>query len=636
LAIIDVKKVTVIGHKDDKDNIVKALQGLAAVEVFENTFEQVDTLETNEIAVDIESKLSDIRFSVDLLKPFDESKKPFLSARPEVSSQGVEDFLQLDRKESLAIDSLKEYAEELTWAKSNINHAKNVIMLVKPYVSFDDTFDALGSNIKTYSTVGLIPLEAREPFTQLMDEYADSAYYEILDALKETFVAFIVVHLDMLDDFKTKVKALGFNEAKYENFEDSPSAVVKKENDAIADFKQKIEEINEQIAEFAPHISDLQSLEDYYQTKLQREKASLDFGYTKNTFVLEGWANVKEVSEISLAVEQVSDGAMVDYRDPIDGENYPTIVENNKLSRPFEAITEMYDTPAAKGIDPNAFMAPFYFIFFGMMMSDAGYGLLLAIACSIVLWKTKPTGMMGKILGLVALCGVSTLGWGIVFGGWFGINVTPLWFNPLQEPMMMLGLCLGIGLFQIVVGLFIAASMNFKRGKPFSALFDQFSWVFLLLGLPALLMGGVIAQVGKYMAITGAALLILFAGRAKKGIVGKLMGGLSSIYGITGYLSDVLSYSRIFGMGLATGVIAMVFNTIGGMLMGKWYGIPFGVAILLVGHLFNIGINTLGAYVHSCRLQYIEYYGKFFEGGGKAFRPLRMNLKHYRFNKSSK
>ncbi|MEX1307956.1 MAG: V-type ATP synthase subunit I, partial [Eubacteriales bacterium] len=247
-------------------------------------------------------------------------------------------------------------------------------------------------------------------------------------------------------------------------------------------------------------------------------------------------------------------------------------------------------------------------------------------------------------LGVVAFGGVSTFIWGVLFGGWFGVSAESLpgflgglakfkWFNPLEEPLMMLGLCLGIGMFQILFGMGVAAVVNIKRGKPFAALFDQVSWILLLLGLPAMLLGGNIAMAGKIMAIVGASLLLLFAGRAKKGIVGKIMGGFSALYGITGYLSDVLSYSRIFGMGLATGVIAMVFNTIAGMLLGKWFMIPLAVVILLVGHVFNIGINTLGAYVHSCRLQYIEYYGKFFEGGGKTFRPLRADIKHYRFEK---
>jgi len=633
LAIIDAKRVTVVGLKNEKDCILKSLQGLGAVEIAENSFKQADKVETSDLASELENKISDIEFAIDMLKPFDESKKPFLAVRPLVGKDGLDAFECLMRKEEVVVASVKEYAEELTWAKSKITRANNIIMQVAPFKSFDDTFEALGENIKTYSTVGLIALDQREAFTTIMDEMDEYSYYEVLEVLKDTFVAFVVVHLDMLAEFRNKVKSLGFSEAKYEHYLESPNDVIKKEKADIKRYKAQITQIKANISEYASHIKDLQSLEDYYNSLLEREKASLEFGYTKNAFVLEGWINVNQEQEIIAEIGKISETAFVQFRDPQEDEDCPTIIENKGISRPFEAITEMYDTPSAKGIDPNAFMAPFYFIFFGMMMSDAGYGLLLAAIASFLLWKTKPTGMMGKIMGVIALCGVSTLGWGIMFGGWFGINVEPLWFNPLEEPMMMLGLCLGIGVVQIVAGLLIAAGMNIKKRKPFDALFDQFSWIMIILGLPALLMGGVIAEVGKYAAIAGLVLLLLFAGRANKNIVGRTVGGLASIYGITGYLSDILSYSRIFGMGLATGVIAMVFNTIGGMLMGSWYGIPFGIVILLIGHVFNIGINTLGAYVHSCRLQYIEFYGKFFEGGGRAFRPLKMNMKHYRYEK---
>ena len=633
MAIISAKRVTVIGLKNDKEDILKSLQSLGAVEIAENTFEDVDALETSEIIADIEEKLADVEFGINLLHPFDETKKPMLSARPVIDEKGLDGLKELERREMAAIESLKEYAEELSWANANITRANNLIMQVEPYKSFDETFSALGPNIKTYSKVGLMPLDQKEAFIKIMDEFAETSYYELLDDLKENFVAFIVVHLDILTDFKNKIKTCGFSEAKYEHFEQSPNEIITREQGDIVEFEKRKDEINGYIAEYVPHIKDLQSLEDYYNALLQRERASLEFGYTKNAFVLEGWINAATEKTVESTIEKTSSDTYISFRDPYEDENYPTIIENNRLSRPFEAITEMYDTPNAKGIDPNMFMAPFYFIFFGMMMSDAGYGILLAVICTFILMKTRPAGMFGKILGVVAFGGVSTLAWGILFGGWFGLNVKPLWFNPLQEPMMMLGLCLGIGVVQIVVGLLIAAGVNIRRKKPWAALFDQVSWIFILLGLPSLLLGGVIGEVGKYMALTGTGLLLLFAGRAKKGIIGKIMGGLSSIYGITGYLSDILSYSRIFGMGLATGVIAMVFNTIGGMLLGKWYGIPFAIAILAVGHAFNIGINTLGAYVHSCRLQYIEFYGKFFEGGGRSFRPLKANMKHYRFEK---
>ena len=228
------------------------------------------------------------------------------------------------------------------------------------------------------------------------------------------------------------------------------------------------------------------------------------------------------------------------------------------------------------------------------MMSDAGYGLIMAIASALILWKVKPTGMFGKIIGVLALCGISTFGWGIVFGGWLGYELPALWFNPMEEPMTMLILCLGLGFVHVLTGLVTGAYINIKRKRLVDALCDQGCWIVLLLGLPMLIFGGILSTVGTYLALAGAAGLLLTAGRKKKGIIKKITGGLASLYGITSYLSDILSYSRIFGLGLATGVIAMVFNTISGMLAAKWYGIIFAAAVFLVGHVFNIAINRAG------------------------------------------
>ncbi len=644
MAIINAKRVTVIGLCEDRPEVVKSLQSLGAVQIEANTFSDVDVVETTEGVTQTEQRLADIKFALTLLKPYDESKKPFLEAKPAIDQKGLEAFKELERKQMIAVDSLKELSEELNWARASISRAKNLILQVEPYRNFDDTFSALGTHIYTSATVGVMPIENKDALIQLMEENDGLASYEILEEMQDTFIVFVLTHNDITHEIKTTLKTLGFSEAKYEQFTDSPEGIIDAHVKEIAALSEKKAEIKMQIAAFVGQIPDMERLEDYYNAMLQRERAALSFGYTKNAFVLEGWTDEHSQEAVQKAVAEVSETAIVQFRDPIEGESYPTIIENPKLARPFEAITEMYDTPSAGGIDPNLLMAPFYFIVFGMMVSDAGYGLVLALACTFILWKTKPAGMFGKILGVVAFGGVSTLIWGALFGGWFGVSVENLpkalqflthlkWFNPMEEPLTMLALCLGIGTFQVLFGLGVAAGINIKRHKPFAALFDQVSWMLVIIGLLAMLPGGIIGKIGGYTALAGAGLVLLFAGREKKSIIGKLMGGLSALYGATGYLSDILSYSRIFGMGLATGVIALVFNTIAGMLFGKWFMIPFAVVILVVGHVFNIGINTLGAYVHSCRLQYIEYYGKFFEGGGKTFRPLRTDIKHYRFEK---
>jgi len=311
---------------------------------------------------------------------------------------------------------------------------------------------------------------------------------------------------------------------------------------------------------------------------------------------------------------------------------FPTALRNPPLVEPFEMITDMYSIPSSRGMDPNLFMAPFYVAFFGMMVSDAGYGIALAIVATLFLVKLKPQGMAKKLAGVLAMGGVSTFVWGALFGGWLGLSLPPLWFNPMEEPITMLALCFGLGALQLFVGMGLQAYLNIKRGKILEALFDQGLWFVFLIGLPLLAVPA-LSQVGKVLSIVGAVGLILTQGRHKEGIFSKFFSGLLSLYNVTGFLSDVLSYSRLFALGLATGVIAMLINTIAAMLGSNIIGMIFMVAILIGGHAFNLLINVLGAYVHASRLQYIEFFGKFFEGGGKAFSPFRIKTKYIEVQK---
>ena len=261
--------------------------------------------------------------------------------------------------------------------------------------------------------------------------------------------------------------------------------------------------------------------------------------------------------------------------------------------------------------------------------------IILTLGALVVLKLKKPTGMFRKITTVIMICGVSTALWGLFFGTIFSIEGIPSVINPIGDAMTLLVLCLGIGILHIIVGLAIGTYMLIRQGKVLDALFDKVSWIMLLAGgvmfaACSALSAGVVGQIGTYMALAGVAVLLFTQGRHKKGIFRKLIGGLSSLYGATGYISDILSYCRIFGMGLATTVIAMVFNTIAGLFLGEWYGYIIGIIVMTIGHVFNIAINTLGAFVHTARLQYIEFFSKFYEGGGHAFSPLGIRTKNYR------
>ena len=307
-------------------------------------------------------------------------------------------------------------------------------------------------------------------------------------------------------------------------------------------------------------------------------------------------------------------------------------------------------------------MAIFYYIFFGMMFSDAGYGMVMALACGILLMKFKnmETGLR-RSMKMFFWCGVSTTIWGLLFGSFFGDAVSvisntffhtpppaipglvvPIWFNPVTDPMQMLMFSFLLGIIHLFAGLAIMAYNDIKHKEYLAVLYDVVSWYLLvggaILALLSLDMMGNIAgfvlppifmTIGGYMALVGAVLILLFAGRESKHPVKRFLKGVYGLYGATGYLSDILSYSRLLALGLATGVIAQVFNQIGSMMGSGVIGVILFTLIFVIGHGLNIGINALGAYVHTNRLQFVEFFGKFYTGGGREFKPFKINTKHY-------
>ena len=285
-----------------------------------------------------------------------------------------------------------------------------------------------------------------------------------------------------------------------------------------------------------------------------------------------------------------------------------------------------------------------------MMFSDAGYGLLLALGAGYLGFIAKTEKATRENMRMFCYCGISTTFWGLMYGSFFG-NVIPvvsgtffgaehvlkpLWLDPVQEPLTLLIFSVALGLVQIIVGLGIKFYMLWRQGEKASAVFDVGLWILILLGVCALAGGKglgneMAATVGMYMMIVGAVGLVLTQGRDKKNVFARLLSGVISLYDVTSYVSDALSYSRLMALGLATGVIAQVVNTMGSLGGGGIVnGIVFAV-VFVVGHALNFAINCLGAYVHTNRLQYVEFFSKFYEGGGRAFSPLGMNTKYYEF-----
>jgi V/A-type H+-transporting ATPase subunit I len=321
------------------------------------------------------------------------------------------------------------------------------------------------------------------------------------------------------------------------------------------------------------------------------------------------------------------------------------LLKNPRFFTPLEGITEMYSLPAYGSFDPTSIFALWYIVFFGMMLSDACYGLIMVVVLGIVLLKYDLEGTMKKMVTMLFYCGISTFVFGALFGGWFGnafeviaetffgktIDIKPLWFDPLDDPLTLLLISIVLGVAHLFLALGIEGYLLLKEGKVVDFVCDILLWYDTVIGLIMWLGGGMISEslppIGKWMSIIGIAGLLLTGGRDRKGI-GKVIGGFSNVYNITSWLSDILSYARVLALGLATGAIAQVVNTMGALGGKSVVGVIMFVLIFIFGHLLNFAINALGAFIHSARLQFVEFFGKFFVDGGEPFDPFRMKTKY--------
>ena len=338
----------------------------------------------------------------------------------------------------------------------------------------------------------------------------------------------------------------------------------------------------------------------------------------------------------------------------------PVLLENNAFARPCEGVLETFSLPGKGEVDPTFVMSLFYYVLFGLMLSDLAYGLIMVIACGFLLlrFKNMERGLR-ETLKMFLFCGISTSFWGAMFGSFFGDTVSvvsstffgtelsfdPIWFEPAKEPMKMLSFSFAIGIVHLFTGLFMKLYQCIKNKQYRDAVYDVVFW-YLLVG------GGIVyllsldmiknmmsltftipktaANIAAIAAIIGAVGIIFTGGRESKNPFKRFAKGLYSLYNVTGYLSDILSYSRLLALGLATGVIAQVFNRMGSMFGSGVIGFILFMIVFLIGHTMNIGINLLGAYVHTNRLQFVEFFGKFYEGGGEKYRPFSADTKYFK------
>lgn len=649
MAIVKMSKLSLIGLESDKEKLLDTLMNMGFVEITESS-ERLSSDEwkglvvqdgnSEEVAL-LDDKISKLKWTIDYLSKFSSKKKGLFSSKRSVSTNEYNIMLQNTDKLSTVVEDILKYNDQLSNLKSEKNKNTNLILSLEPWKQLTIPLDETSTSTTTIIT-GIIPqtTSSGKLKEDLLSEAPESYLDTLSDDGQQDYIL-VIYHNSCEESVQKVLKQYAFSKVTFKELGGTVKNNIDRAQKNIIRIDKEYEEVENRISEFAKYKDDLEILHDHLMVERDRVKILDNLVKTNKSFYLEGWVpsdlNEKLKTKINGQAE-----CLLEIVEPDKDEEFPILLKNAKLVQPFEAVTEMYSLPSSRDVDPNFLMAPFYCIFFGMMVSDAGYGLIMALATGIILKKYKLEGTMSKMIRLLFLCGLSTLMWGALFGGWFGdivsvvsggkVNIPPLWFNPLGDPMRLLIWSMIFGGIHLFTGMGIKAYMLVKSGKPWDAIFDIGSWYVLLIGIALLLVGGTPSQIGKYMAIAGAAMLILTQGRSNKNIIMRLLSGVLSLYNVTGYLSDVLSYSRLLALGLGTGVIASVINTLGTLFGFNVFGIIVLVIVFIGGHTFNIAINALGAYVHASRLQYVEFFGKFYEGGGKRFEPFKKNTKYITLN----
>lgn len=408
---------------------------------------------------------------------------------------------------------------------------------------------------------------------------------------------------------------------------------------SIRELEEQIEAENQKLKQAAGKREELEMAWDAIKVRIDCLSSRERMLRTDKVDVITGWVPADKKETVNGALDRYD--CYYEYKEPDQDEEFPVLMKNSKLVAPFSALTEMYSLPNSRSMDSNWAIGLFFFIFFGMMLSDAGYGLLLTIG-GLGGAKLLDMGEGGKrLMTMLGISGISTMFWGLMYGSFFGDAIpkvaevffgasltVPKAIDPLTQPMVVLGMSCALGVIHLFIGMGFKAYLMIKRGNIWGAVFDVGFWYIFLIGLPCLILPGKLKLIGIIMSIAGAVGLVLTQGREKPSLFGKITGGIMSLYDVTGYFSDVLSYSRILALGLATGVIASVVNTIGTLTGGGIVGAILFIVIFAAGHALNMAINALGAYVHSARLQYVEFFGKYYESGGRKFDPLRAKTKY--------
>jgi len=624
MALARVERVEIIATDSIKDELLVELQEAGVLEP-EEISPELNLNPGRRPPLSYEPLLFRLRQTINYLSSWKKTGfgEKWLKPRPVINRQEREAILNLDWDNLLKpIEQTEANYREI---KSEIKALEKERELLLPWQSLEVPLAFLNSTETMEIFLARLPRSHLQELLDLEKEEPLWIYPIRLD--KRNAYLLLLIWRPALEEIEEKLKPLNLS------FFFLPEPVLKKARpqdtlkDVILRLESLIREKEEALAslekksqEFSSLLPQLTIALDVFENEQQRLNAHNYFGHTEKTIFLQGWIESAHLTRLKQKLAPFKENLVLFHRPPLEGEEPPVVLRNPAVIEPFQVITSLYGLPRPGTIDPTLALAPFFFLYVGLCVSEAGYGLLVALLSLFFIYRIKPRGSALLFSRLMLALGLSTIILGTLVGGWFGFPLRQLLLlDPLTQPVSFLLLALALGFVQVWFGTLLRVIDSWRREKNLNRFLVQMGWLILL---PSIVLYGLKKlDIFGFFSLLGGFLIILFSS-PKKNPLARFLGGLYSLYDISKYLGDILSYSRLLALGLSTSVIAMVVNTLSGTALKipvlGWIAAP---VVFLGGHLFNLAISFLGGFVHSMRLQFVEFFTKFYEAGGRPLKP---------------
>ena len=631
-----MKHLRLLGMESEREALLKAMQDMECVEISsidgsEEALKSGFAKPDDKALMSAQEASRAYRTALASLDRFAPEKKGMFRKRQGVSRAA---FFSAESEENArtAAETINKDTRRLGEIESERTKNEALRATLAPWLTVDAPLGgADGALAVFFGTVGLNVTD--DALKALADSLDRLLTWQQASSDRSLRYLLVMCHGSVKERALSALRDLGFSTVSFRGMTGTAKENDKALAENLAALEKERQEIEQRIAGLGGKREALLEASDRAAIALRREEAKSRLVGTDKAFLLEGWLPADRCAALEKALEPFT--CAIETREPTEDE-YPQVpvqLKNNKLTRPLNMVTEMYSLPAYGTLDPNPLMAPFFILFYGIMMADMGYGLLMMIASVIISKKYRPKGTSGELFSLLGLCGISTFIMGALTGGFFGDFLTqlvaivspgtvfalPKLFDPLDDLTMILIGSMALGMVQIVTGMAISLIEKCKRKKFLDAFFEEITWWIVFIGIALLALGK-----GAAVLYVGCALVLLGPIVQGKGW-GKLTGVFGSLYNhVTGYFGDILSYTRLMALMLAGSVIAQVFN----MLAAMPGNVIAFIIISMLGNAMNFGLNLLGCYVHDLRLQCLEFFNKFYVDGGKPFRPMTLDTEY--------